>query len=142
MTLQSDAAKTETAAAPHAWLHDPAGDDAVTPATPRKISIFGLGYVGAVSLACLARDGHEVTGVDIDPAKLALLQSGQAPIVEAGIQELTRAVMRGGTVHVTENVRQAVLATDISFVCVGTPAQRNGSQDLGAITRIATQLGT
>ncbi|MFL6576321.1 MAG: nucleotide sugar dehydrogenase [Povalibacter sp.] len=107
-----------------------------------KISIFGLGYVGAVSLACLARDGHEVTGVDIDPAKLALLQSGQAPIVEAGIQELTRAVMRGGTVHVTENVRQAVLATDISFVCVGTPAQRNGSQDLGAITRIATQLGT
>jgi GDP-mannose 6-dehydrogenase len=107
----------------------------------RRISIFGLGYVGAVSLACLARDGHEVTGVDIDPNKLALLQSGQAPIVEAGIQELTRAVMRGGTVHVTENVRQAVLTTDISFVCVGTPAQRNGSQDLSAITRIATQLG-
>jgi GDP-mannose 6-dehydrogenase len=108
----------------------------------RRISIFGLGYVGAVSLACLARDGHEVTGVDIDPNKLALLQSGQAPIVEAGIQELTRAVMRGGTVHVTDSVRQAVLATDISFVCVGTPAARNGSQDLSAITRIATQLGT
>jgi GDP-mannose 6-dehydrogenase len=109
--------------------------------TAQRISIFGLGYVGAVSLACLARDGHEITGVDIDTNKLELLRRGQAPIVETGIQELMQAVMRSGNVTVTENVRQAVLATDISFVCVGTPASRNGSQDLSAITRIAEQLG-
>ena len=85
------------------------GDELVAPAAPRKISIFGLGYVGAVSLACLARDGHEMTGVDIDPGKLELLRSGQAPIVETGIQELTRAVMRGGSVTVTDSVRDAIL---------------------------------
>ena len=58
-----------------------------------KISIFGLGYVGAVSMACLARDGHEVTGVDVDPLKLELIRSGKSPIVEEGIQDLTREVV-------------------------------------------------
>src|SRR5688572_7970683 len=142
MTLQGDASKTETATARHAWLHDAAGDEALTPATAHKISIFGLGYVGAVSLACLARDGHEMTGVDIDPAKLEMLRRGQAPIVETGIQELTRSVIRGGNVTVTDSVRDAILATDVSFVCVGTPARANGSQNLDAITRVAEQIGT
>jgi GDP-mannose 6-dehydrogenase len=141
MTLQSDAAKTETTTARHAWLHDAAGDEALAPATPRKISIFGLGYVGSVSLACLARDGHEMTGVDIDAAKLEMLRRGQAPIVEAGIQELTRSVTRGRNVTVTDSVRDAILATDVSFVCVGTPARANGSQNLDAITRVAEQIG-
>src|SRR5262245_23647800 len=127
MTLQSDAAKTETTTVPHAWLHDAAGAEALAPATPRKISISGLGYVGSVSLACLARDGHEMTGVDIDPAKLEMLRQGRAPIVEAGIQELTRSVIRGRNVTVTNSVRDAILATDVSFVCVGTPARANGS---------------
>ncbi len=107
----------------------------------RKISVFGLGYVGAVSLACLARDGHEIVGVDIDPNKLELLRRGQAPIVETGIQELMRAVTQAGGVRVTDSVRDAILATDLSFVCVGTPASSNGNQDLGAITRIAEQIG-
>ena len=66
---------------------------------------------------------------------------GQAPIVETGIQELTRAVMRGGSVNVTDSVRDAILATDMSFVCVGTPARQNGNQDLAAISRIAEQIG-
>jgi GDP-mannose 6-dehydrogenase len=140
MSLRSDSVNAGAVRTTYPWM-DANDETELSSSERRRISIFGLGYVGAVSLACLARDGHEVTGVDIDPTKLALLQSGQAPIVEAGIQELTRAVMRGGTVHVTDNVRQAVLATDISFVCVGTPAARNGSQDLSAITRIATQLG-
>src|SRR5688500_8385251 len=141
MTLHGDASKKETATARHAWLHDAAGAEALAPATTRRISIFGLGYVGAVSLACLARDGHEMTGVDIDPGKLELLRRGQAPIVETGIQELTRAVIRGGAVNVTDSVRDAILTTDISFVCVGTPARQNGNQDLTAITRIAEQIG-
>ena len=142
MTLQGDAANTaSTTAARHAWLHDSADDESVALATPQRISIFGLGYVGAVSLACLARDGHTMTGVDIDDAKLEMLRRGQAPIVETGIQELTRNVMRGGKVEVTNSVRDAILATDLSFVCVGTPARANGNQNLDAITRVAEQIG-
>jgi GDP-mannose 6-dehydrogenase len=142
MTLHGDAANTaSTTAARHAWLHDTDGDEIVAPATPRRISIFGLGYVGAVSLACLARDGHAMTGVDIDEAKLEMLRRGQAPIVETGIQELTRSVMRGDKVAVTNSVRDAILATDVSFVCVGTPARSNGNQNLDAITRVAEQIG-
>src|SRR5918999_936250 len=140
MSLQADAFGTD-AARSRSWLRDPSDEGLTAPVTPRKISIFGLGYVGAVSLACLARDGHEMTGVDIDPNKLELLRRGQAPIVETGIQELTRAVVRGGSITVTDSVRDAILATDVSFVCVGTPARSNGNQDLEAITRIAQQIG-
>jgi GDP-mannose 6-dehydrogenase len=140
MALQIDSVSAE-ARARRGWLRESAQDEDIAPGSPRRISIFGLGYVGAVSLACLARDGHEMFGVDIDPGKLELLRRGQAPIVETGIQELTRAVMRGGTVSVTDSVRDAILATDISFVCVGTPARQNGNQDLAAITRIAEQIG-
>src|ERR1044072_5156176 len=140
MSLQIDSVSAEAARRP--WVRETSQDEYVVPGSPRRISIFGLGYVGAVSLACLARDGHEMTGVDIDPGKLELLRRGQAPIVETGIQELTRAVMRGGSVNVTDSVRDAILTTDISFVCVGTPARQNGNQDLGAITRIAEQIGT
>ena len=64
-----------------------------------KISIFGLGYVGAVSMACLARDGHEVVGADLDPLKLELIRSGRSPIVEEGIQDLTAEVVTSGRVH-------------------------------------------
>lgn len=140
MSLQIDAFGTD-ARTRHTWLRDAAGDEIAAPVEPRKISIFGLGYVGAVSLACLARDGHEMTGVDIDPTKLELLRGGQAPIVETGIQELMRAVVRGGSVTVTDSVRNAILTTDVSFICVGTPARQNGNQDLTAITRIAEQIG-
>ena len=73
-----------------------------------KISIFGLGYVGAVSMACLARDGHEVVGVDLDPLKLELIRQGRSPIVEEGIQELTAQVMASGRVRVTDDVAEAV----------------------------------
>lgn len=143
MTLHGDTgnnnATVETAR--HAWLHDASDDESVALATPRKISIFGLGYVGAVSLACLARDGHEMTGVDIDESKLEMLRRGQAPIVETGIQELTRNIIRNGKVTVTNSVRDAILATDVSFICVGTPARTNGNQNLDAITRVAEQIG-
>ena len=76
-----------------------------------KISIFGLGYVGAVSMACLARDGHEVVGVDLDPLKLDLIRSGRSPIVEEGIQDLTAEVVKSGRVTVTDDVAEAVRAT-------------------------------
>ncbi len=106
-----------------------------------KISIFGLGYVGAVSMACLARDGHQLVGVDVDPNKLELIRSGRSPIVEEGIQDLTKQVVSDGRVTVTNDAQQAILATELSFVCVGTPSSPNGSQDLGAIKRLAEQIG-
>ena len=106
-----------------------------------KISIFGLGYVGAVSLACLARDGHQVLGVDIDRGKLDLIKSGKSPIIEEGILELMEEVVNSGRVDVSDNAVEAVQATDLSFICVGTPSLPNGDQDLSAMTRLAEQMG-
>ena len=106
-----------------------------------KISIFGLGYVGAVSMACLARDGHEVVGIDLDPLKLDLIRSGRSPIVEEGIQDLTAEVVQSGRVRVTDDVGEAVHATQLSFICVGTPSSPNGSQDLSAVRRVSEQIG-
>ena len=106
-----------------------------------RISIFGLGYVGSVSMACLARDGHDLIGVDVDPHKLDLIRSGRAPILEEGIQELTSQVVARGRVTVTDDPQQAIAGTEVSFVCVGTPASSNGSQDLSAIRRLAEQIG-
>lgn len=106
-----------------------------------NISIFGLGYVGAVSLACLARDGHQVIGVDIDRTKLDLIAAGKTPVVEEGMVELMQQVAGSGRVRVTDDTRQAVLDSDISLVCVGTPSAANGSQDQGAVLRLAAQLG-
>jgi GDP-mannose 6-dehydrogenase len=106
-----------------------------------RISVFGLGYVGAVSLACLARDSHEVVGVDTDPHKLAMIRAGRSPIVEQGIQELMRAVVASGRVRVTEDAAQAVRDTELSFVCVGTPSSPNGGQDLSAIRRVMEAIG-
>ncbi len=111
-------------------------------AATKRISIFGLGYVGAVSLACLARDGHRVTGVDIDPVKLELIRSRKSPILEEGIQELMRDVVTSGRVAVTNDAAQAIRDTEISFVCVGTPSAPNGNQDLTAILRLCEQIGT
>lgn len=106
-----------------------------------KISIFGLGYVGAVSLACLARDGHEVIGVDIDRTKLDLIAAGKTPVVEEGMVDLMQSVAASGHVSVTTDAAQAVLGSEISLVCVGTPSAANGSQDQGAILRLAEQMG-
>jgi len=108
---------------------------------PRRISIFGLGYVGAVSLACLARDGHRVIGVDIDPVKLELIRNRKSPILEEGIQELMNDVINSGRVSVTADAAEAMRETELSFVCVGTPSAANGSQDLTAILRLAEQIG-
>lgn len=106
-----------------------------------RISIFGLGYVGAVSLACLARDGHDVTGVDVDGAKLDLIRAGRTPVVEEGMVDLMAKVVASGRVRVTPEAREAVLASDLSLVCVGTPSAPNGSQDQSAMLAVARQIG-
>ena len=106
-----------------------------------NISIFGLGYVGAVSLACLARDGHRVIGVDVDQAKLDLIAAGRTPVVEEGMVQLMADTVASGRVSVSRDTRRAVLTTDISLICVGTPSAPNGSQDQTAMLRLAHDLG-
>ena len=106
-----------------------------------KVSIFGLGYVGAVSTACLARDGHDVVGVDIDESKLEMFRAGTSPIIEEGMSELIRNVAASGRVSVTSNVREGIENSVLSFICVGTPSRPNGSQELAAVTRVSEQIG-
>ncbi len=106
-----------------------------------KVSIFGLGYVGAVSLACLARDGHQVIGVDVDASKLAMLREGTTPVVEEGMVDLVRQVVASGNVQVTDDVRSAIHGSDLSLICVGTPSAPNGSQDQSAVLRLSADIG-
>jgi GDP-mannose 6-dehydrogenase len=106
-----------------------------------RVSVLGMGYVGAVSAACLARDGHTVIGVDLDPDKLRLIQSGRAPIVEEGIQALMSEVVASGRLTVADDAARAVTVTQVSFVCVGTPSKINGEQDQTAVLRVAEQIG-
>lgn len=106
-----------------------------------KVSVIGLGYVGAVTAACLARDGHEVLGIDLDPTKLTLLRNGQAPIIEEAIDEVTREAAESGRLRVTDKIDGRIVECGLVFVCVGTPSAMNGSQDLTAVRRVAEQIG-
>ena len=106
-----------------------------------KISIFGIGYVGCVSAACFARAGHEVIGVDVNPTKVEIINSGASPIVEPGIGDVIRDVVKEGKLSATTDTAQAVKSTDISLVCVGTPSKPNGSLDLGHVRRVCEQIG-
>jgi GDP-mannose 6-dehydrogenase len=106
-----------------------------------NISIFGLGYVGAVSLACLARDGHRVIGVDVDQTKLDLIRAGRTPVVEEGMVQLMADVMAAGRVAVTRDADEAISQTELSLICVGTPSASNGSQDQTGIVRLAGEVG-
>jgi GDP-mannose 6-dehydrogenase len=106
-----------------------------------RISIFGLGYVGTVSAACLAQDGHNVIGVDPVQAKVDLINGGQSPIVEAKIGDIVAAAVQSGKLRATQDSREAVHLTELSFVCVGTPSQGNGNLDLRYIRRICEQIG-
>ncbi|RDE24798.1 UDP-glucose/GDP-mannose dehydrogenase family protein [Motiliproteus coralliicola] len=106
-----------------------------------RLSIFGLGYVGSVSLGCLAKDGNQVIGVDIDPVKLGLIADGKSPVIEEGMPELIAEAVASGRVSVTDDVRQGLMQSDISFICVGTPSLSNGDQNQTAILRLTEQLG-
>ena len=92
-----------------------------------RIVVFGIGYVGVVSAACLARDGHQVIAVDVDPGKVAAINAGLSPIVEHGLPELIAEVVAAGNLTATLDAAAAVRASDASFVCVGTPSAADGS---------------
>jgi GDP-mannose 6-dehydrogenase len=106
-----------------------------------KISVFGLGYVGAVSAGCLASDGHTVVGVDPNPTKVALINQGVSPIVEKDIGEMISEAVRLGRLRATESVHQAVQESDLSVICVGTPSQLNGNLDLSFVRRVCEEIG-
>lgn len=106
-----------------------------------KVSIFGMGYVGAVSTGCLVRDGHHVVGCDIDQTKLDLMQAGKTPIIEEGMVELIEGAAASGRLTTTTVAKEAVDASDISLICVGTPSLKGGGQDLTAVKRLSEQLG-
>jgi GDP-mannose 6-dehydrogenase len=106
-----------------------------------NISIFGLGYVGAVSAGCLASDGHCVVGVDPNQTKVDLINRGVTPIIERDIGEMIAAAVTGGKLSATSSVQDAVSRTDISLICVGTPSQLNGNLDLSYVRRVCEEIG-
>lgn len=106
-----------------------------------KISIFGLGYVGAVSAGCLAQEGHEVIGVDPYQPKVDLINQGQTPVIEKDIGEIIATAAKTGTLRATTDVRDAVMGSEISLICVGTPSQLNGSLDLKYVRGVCEQIG-
>ena len=107
-----------------------------------KISIFGLGYVGSVSAACFADRGHSVIGVDPNPAKVQLMNEGKAPIVEPELGELAATAVAKKLMRATHAAAEAVAESDVSFVCVGTPSQSNGSLDLTYLGKVCDEIGT
>lgn len=106
-----------------------------------KVSIFGLGYVGAVSAGCLADGGHQVIGVDPVQTKVDLINKGQSPIIEVDINEIIASNVKSGRLRATSDADAAINDTELSFVCVGTPSQANGNLDFRYIRRICEQIG-
>jgi len=106
-----------------------------------KISIFGLGYVGTVSAACLANEGHLVLGVDPNKTKVNLINDGKSPIIEEKIGELIDAAVSNGSIRAMADSTEAVLETELSLICVGTPGKSNGSLDLKHVRFVCKEIG-
>jgi GDP-mannose 6-dehydrogenase len=106
-----------------------------------RISVFGLGYVGVVTAGCLARAGHVVVGIDIDGAKVELVNQGRSPIVEDGVEQLLADAVAAGQLSAASDPAAAVDATDLCVVCVGTPSRENGSIDLSQVERVCRRIG-
>ncbi|HMF51959.1 MAG TPA: hypothetical protein VK603_25100, partial [Candidatus Saccharimonadales bacterium] len=106
-----------------------------------RVSLFGLGYVGCVTAACLAKCGHEVWGVDVNGDKVGMINAGKSPIIENGLEEIIVESQRNGRFRATTDAQEAVGNTEVSLVCVGTPSNGNGSLDLKAVKAVAGQIG-
>jgi nucleotide sugar dehydrogenase len=110
-------------------------------ATPKvKVAVFGLGYVGTVTAACLAAHGHDVWGVDPEQTKVDLVARGVSPVVEPGLDALVAETVRAGSLHATIDAGQAIAGADVSLVCVGTPSSPHGSTDLSYVLRAVKEI--
>lgn len=107
-----------------------------------RISVFGLGYVGAVSCGCLPELGHEVIGVDTNPLKVSMINDGQSPVVEEGINELIAKAVAAGKLRATHDVEDAVLHSDVSLISVATPSNPNYTPNLNAVDAVIRSIGT
>jgi GDP-mannose 6-dehydrogenase len=105
------------------------------------ISVFGLGYVGCVTAACLAKEGHTVIGIDVNPIKVNLLSSGISPVLEPGLDELVNELVRLGRLQVCMDGEIAIKNSDISLICVGTPSNYNGSLKLEYVEKVCSEIG-
>jgi len=106
-----------------------------------RIAVFGLGYVGCVTGACLARMGHTVCGVDISPLKVRMINSGQSPVVEKGLEKLIAQAVHRGRLHASLEPAEAMRAADLSLICVGTPSRRNGEANVDHVLHAASEIG-
>jgi len=107
-----------------------------------RISVFGLGYVGTVCSACLAKEGHRVIAVDINTQKVDIVRGGRSPIIEKDLEQLIAGGVESGALTATTDSRQAVLESDLSFICVGSPSHGNGSLDTSYLERVSGDIGT
>ncbi len=106
-----------------------------------KVSVFGLGYVGSVSAACLAALGHEVIGVDVNPMKVEMINAGRSPVIEAELESLIATGVKSGQISAVTEAADAIATSDVSLICVGTPSADNGSLDLTYVERVCRQIG-
>ena len=106
-----------------------------------RVSVFGLGYVGCVTSACLAKAGHEVVGVDLNRDKVEMISAARSPIVEPGLGDLLAEVVFSGRLRATDSTDDAVQATELALICVGTPGRGNGQLDTSAVERVGEEIG-
>ncbi len=106
-----------------------------------RVSVFGLGYVGSVTAACLAKTGHHVIGVDVNVEKVQMMNAATPPVVEPGLAELLASVVAAGRLRATGSSEEAVVASEVSLICVGTPSRANGQLDVDAVVRTGRSIG-
>lgn len=106
-----------------------------------KLSVFGIGYVGCVSAGCFAKEGHAVIAVDVNPTKVGIINEGRSPIVEPGIAEVIAEAVADGRLSATTDSAAAVMQTEMSLICVGTPGKSNGSLNLDYVKRVCEEIG-
>jgi GDP-mannose 6-dehydrogenase len=107
-----------------------------------KVSIFGLGYVGAVTAGCLAELGHVIIGADVQPEKVEAFNTGRSPIIEPELDDLLSLARREGRLSATTHAAEAVLASDVSIICVGTPSLESGRLNLDFVRKVSEQIAT